>query len=43
MLELFSLDTYTDAFVGHQVMRDMERFVQTVAQDAAVVAVPGLH
>lgn len=35
LLELFSLDTYIDAFVGHTVVRDMELFVQTVAQDAA--------
>ncbi|GGI79870.1 hypothetical protein [Deinococcus wulumuqiensis] len=35
LLELFSLDTYVDAFVGHPVVRDMEFFVQTVAQDAA--------
>lgn len=35
LLELFSLDTYMDAFVGHTVVRDMELFVQTVAQDAA--------
>ncbi|PTA67729.1 hypothetical protein [Deinococcus arcticus] len=35
LLELFSLDSYIDAFVGHPVVRDMEFFVQTVAQDAA--------
>ncbi|GAA5534901.1 hypothetical protein [Deinococcus aluminii] len=38
LLELFSLDTYIDAFVGHPVVRDMEFFVQTVAQDAANAA-----
>ena len=35
LLELFSLDTYMDAFIGHPVVRDMEFFVQTVAEDAA--------
>ncbi|WP_135230187.1 hypothetical protein [Deinococcus fonticola] len=35
LLELFSLDTYMDAFIGHPVVRDMEFFVQTVALDAA--------
>ncbi|MEF2279817.1 hypothetical protein V3W47_16100 [Deinococcus sp. YIM 134068] len=35
LLELFSLDTYIDAFVAHPVVRDMEMFVQTVAVDAA--------
>ena len=35
LLELFSLDAYVDAFVGHPVVRDMEFFVQTVAEDAA--------
>jgi hypothetical protein len=35
LLELFSLDTYVDAFIGHPVVRDMEFFVQTVAEDAA--------
>ncbi len=35
LLELFSLDAYIDAFVGHPVVRDMEFFVQTVAEDAA--------
>lgn len=35
LLELFSLDTYIDAFIGHTVVRDMEFFVQTVALDAA--------
>ncbi|WP_102127297.1 hypothetical protein [Deinococcus planocerae] len=35
LLELFSLDAYVDAFVGHPVVRDMEFFVQTVAQDSA--------
>ena len=38
LLELFSLDTYIDAFVGHPVVRDMELVVQTVAQDAANAA-----
>nr|WP_246580902.1 hypothetical protein [Deinococcus aestuarii] len=35
LLELFSLDAYIDAFVAHPVVRDMEMFVQTVAQDGA--------
>ncbi|MVN85770.1 hypothetical protein GO986_03220 [Deinococcus sp. HMF7620] len=35
LLELFSLDAYIDAFIGHPVVRDMEFFVQTAAQDAA--------
>ncbi|MDO4246442.1 MAG: hypothetical protein Q4C89_10495 [Deinococcus sp.] len=35
LLELFSLDAYIDGFVGHPVVRDMEFFVQTVAEDAA--------
>ncbi len=35
LLELFSLDSYVDAFVAHPVVRDMELFVQTVAQDAS--------
>lgn len=35
LLELFSLDTYIDGFIGHATVRDMEYFVQTVAQDAA--------
>lgn len=38
LLELFSLDTYIDAFIAHPVVRDMEVFVQTVAQDAANAA-----
>lgn len=38
LLELFSLDTYIDAFFAHPVVRDMELFVQTVAQDAANAA-----
>ena len=35
LLELFSLDAYIAAFIGHPVVRDMEYFVQTVAQDSA--------
>ena len=35
LLELFSLDGYIAAFIGHPVVRDMEYFVQTVAQDCA--------
>lgn len=35
LLELFSLERYIDAFVGHKRVRDMEFFVQTAAQDAA--------
>ncbi|KEF33843.1 MULTISPECIES: hypothetical protein [Deinococcus] len=38
LLELFSLDHYVDAFVGHPVVRDMEVFVQVAAQDAANAA-----
>ncbi|MDL2343283.1 hypothetical protein QOL99_03865 [Deinococcus sp. MIMF12] len=38
LLELFSLDRYVDAFVGHAVVRDMEMFVQVAAQDAANAA-----
>lgn len=38
LLELFSLDRYVDAFVGHTVVRDMEVFVQVTAQDAANAA-----
>ncbi|WP_253583228.1 hypothetical protein [Deinococcus sp. HSC-46F16] len=38
LLELFSLDRYMDAFVGHTVVRDMEVFVQVAAQDAANAA-----
>ena len=37
LLELFSLDAYVAAFIGHPVVRDMEYFVQTVAQDSADV------
>lgn len=35
LLELFSLDVYLDAFIGHPSVRDMEYFVQTVAEDVA--------
>ncbi|MPY67859.1 hypothetical protein F8S09_14410 [Deinococcus sp. SDU3-2] len=38
LLELFSLDHYIDAFMGHTVVRDMEVFVQVAAQDAANAA-----
>lgn len=38
LLELFSLDAYIDALIGHPVVRDIEFFVQTVAQDAANAA-----
>lgn len=38
LLELFSLDSYVDALIGHPVVRDIEFFVQTVAQDAANAA-----
>ncbi|MBV7433984.1 hypothetical protein KRX19_03005 [Cardiobacteriaceae bacterium TAE3-ERU3] len=35
LLELFSLDKYINAYIGHPIVRDMEFFTQTVAQDAA--------
>jgi 7-cyano-7-deazaguanine reductase len=38
LLELFSLDRYIDAFLAHPVVRDIELFVQTAAQDAANAA-----
>lgn len=36
-LELFSLDAYVLAFTAHPVVRDLELFVQTVAEDCAAV------
>lgn len=33
LLELFSLDEYIRAFIGDQQVRDMELFVQVVAED----------
>lgn len=40
-LELFSLDAYIAAYVGHTVVRDMELLVQTAAMHAAsAVGVP---
>lgn len=35
LLNLFSLDKYINAYIVHQIVRDMEFFTQTVAQDAA--------
>ncbi|ADV66434.1 hypothetical protein [Deinococcus maricopensis] len=35
LLELFSLDAYVRAFHQHPVVRDIEFFVQTVAEDCA--------
>lgn len=37
LLELFSLDTYIQAFIGDQQVRDMEYFVQVVAEDVSDV------
>ncbi|MBR0573786.1 MULTISPECIES: hypothetical protein [Pasteurellaceae] len=36
-LELFSLDKHIDSYIGHTIVRDMEYFVQTIAQAAADV------
>lgn len=35
LLELFSLDKHINAYIGHPIVRDMEYFVQTIAQTAA--------
>ncbi|MFC0179663.1 hypothetical protein [Thorsellia kenyensis] len=35
LLELFALDKYIKGFIGHQVVRDIEYFVQVVAMDCA--------
>lgn len=37
LLELFSLDKYIAAYIGHPIVRDMEYFTQVVVQDAANV------
>ena len=41
ILELFALDEYIKAYIGHTVVRDMEFFVQTIAEECArVLTVP---
>ena len=41
ILELFALDAYIKAYIGHTVVRDMEFFVQTIAAECArVLEVP---
>lgn len=35
LLELFALDKYIKGFIGHQVVRDIEYFVQVVAMECA--------
>lgn len=37
ILELFALDAYIKAYVGHTIVRDMEMFVQVIAQECADV------
>lgn len=37
ILELFALDAYIKAYIGHTVVRDMEFFVQTIAAECARV------
>lgn len=37
MLELFALDAYIKAYIGHTLVRDMEYFVQTIADECARV------
>lgn len=37
LLELFSLDKHIASYIGHPIVRDMEFFVQTIAQNAADV------
>lgn len=41
ILELFALDAYIKAYIGHTLVRDMEFFVQVIAQECArVLQVP---
>ncbi len=41
ILELFALDAYIKAYIGHTLVRDMEYFVQTIADECAgVLQVP---
>ena len=41
ILELFALDAYIKAYIGHTIVRDMEYFVQTIADECAgVLQVP---
>lgn len=41
ILELFALDAYIQAYIGHTLVRDMEYFVQTIADECArVLQVP---
>jgi 7-cyano-7-deazaguanine reductase len=35
LLELYALTDYVHSFVGHQTVRDIEYFAQTLAQDCA--------
>ena len=35
LLELYALTAYVHSFVGHQTVRDIEHFAQTLAQDCA--------
>ncbi|SET48223.1 hypothetical protein [Thorsellia anophelis] len=35
LLELFALDKYIKGFIGHQVVRDIEYFVQVVGMECA--------
>ena len=35
LLELYSLAEYVHSFIGHQTVRDIEYFAQTLAQDCA--------
>ena len=37
LLELYSLTAYVHSFVGHETVRDIEYFAQTLAQDCADV------
>ena len=41
ILELFALDSYIKAYIGHTLVRDMEYFVQSIADECArVLEVP---
>ncbi len=41
ILELFALDAYIKGYIGHTLVRDMEYFVQTIADECArVLQVP---
>lgn len=37
LLELFALEDYIKGFIGHQIVRDLEYFVQVIGMDCAEI------